>query len=227
MLRRFTLLLLAMSVMIASVAEAEARRRGRLPIFLGGGSGEDIVKVLDLPDIPALRRNDGRYIDLGYLHQSRGRGKWIGYIGSSSRYMPLNDQALRYVMRVSGLKKLPPVPERASSPYAWLLVSVVVIAVLFKYRSMLAGFLPKGGASSRRRDDGEAGNEAPSAEWARANAALAEATAGNAGPVSRAKGPAKQVRTRPRQSSDPVGGFGRRGLAPVARSSKGFGVRGA
>jgi len=70
------------------------------------------VKVKELPDIPALRRKDGHYVDLGYKFNRYSGGEWVGYIGSSKRYLPLNKTELAVLMAFGGMKKLPPVPKR-------------------------------------------------------------------------------------------------------------------
>lgn len=108
---------------------ADAKRRGfRIPIPGGGGS-EEIVKVLDLPDIPALQRPDGRYIDLGYLFHKRSGGEWIGHVGSDSQYLKLDEEGLKILLQVAGVSKLPPVPVRASSGSGGL--AAIIVGILF------------------------------------------------------------------------------------------------
>ena len=58
-------LLLAI-VLTAVPGDAEARRVRFFGIPGFGGGGEELVKVIDLPRIPQLRREDGTYVDLGY-----------------------------------------------------------------------------------------------------------------------------------------------------------------
>lgn len=86
-----------------------------------------LQKVQDLPDIPALRRSDGIYVDLGYLHPRPrwslpehrpnlaysfyGHGQWVGYLGSRYEFVPLTPAKLRRLLALSGLRQLPPVPE--------------------------------------------------------------------------------------------------------------------
>ena len=89
---------------------AEARRRGFF-LFPIPGTAEQLVKVKDLPDIPALRRKDGKYVDLGYKFNRFYGGEWVGYI-DSKRYLKLNDEQLKILLTLGGLRKLPPVPEK-------------------------------------------------------------------------------------------------------------------
>ncbi|MFN0218126.1 MAG: hypothetical protein ACKVP4_04830 [Hyphomicrobium sp.] len=92
-------------------------KKSKLPIVvpIPGGSSGNIVKVLDLPDTALFRRPDGRYVDLGYRFTSGDAGDWVGYVGSSTQYLPLSKDALNGMMMVAGLKELPPPPTRTSS----------------------------------------------------------------------------------------------------------------
>ena len=74
-----------------------------------------IVKVLDLPDVPMLKREDGRYVDLGYKWGTSGDGQWVGYIGSSTSYVPLTKELRATLMMVGALKEMPPAPKRPRS----------------------------------------------------------------------------------------------------------------
>jgi hypothetical protein len=97
------------------VAEAQAKRRGfSIPFVIPGfGSSESIELVKDLPNIDALRRPDGTYIDLGYLHKRSG-GKWVGYVGSKDTYVDFSPESLKVLMSLSGMSALPPVPKKKS-----------------------------------------------------------------------------------------------------------------
>jgi hypothetical protein len=77
------------AVMLATVfaAPADAKRRGGFGFFRMP-SGEAVVLVKDLPNKPELRRDDGKYVDLGY-HFTRTGGEWVGYVGSSTQYLAL------------------------------------------------------------------------------------------------------------------------------------------
>jgi hypothetical protein len=111
-MRVFTAILVALFVSIFFADDADARKfRFR---YHGGGSSssETLVRVMDLPDIPALKRKDGKYIDLGYKFDigSSSKGEWVGYIGSETRYLPFEKGMLDVVLALSGLKVLPPIP---------------------------------------------------------------------------------------------------------------------
>lgn len=59
----------AVLLIAVSASSADAKRGFRVPVAVAGmGSSETIEKVLDLPDIPALKRPDDKYVDIGYLH---------------------------------------------------------------------------------------------------------------------------------------------------------------
>ncbi len=219
-------------VTLTSLAEA---RRGRIPIYIPGtGSSDQIVKVLDLPDIPALRHPDGRYVDLGYMHKARGGGAWIGYIGSSQKYVPLTEMQLQALLRIGGLDKLPPVPERpwASGSIVWLIVIGAVILLGLLGKLMRAGGSARHAPSAPRGGRGaSAGQPAASGEWSGADQAMAQAIADNSAGAKR-----PMTSAAPRAGRSPAGagpkpvnpgGFGQRGLSRPARVRSGFGVRGA
>jgi hypothetical protein len=77
-------------------------------------TGETVIKVLDLPDIEMLHRKDGGYVDLGYHFSFLYGGQWVGYVGSSRKYVELDKDALEVLLLVGGVKELPPVPSRPS-----------------------------------------------------------------------------------------------------------------
>ncbi|HFC05244.1 MAG TPA: hypothetical protein ENJ55_06030 [Rhizobiales bacterium] len=112
-MRFFAAILVALFVSTFFADDADARRfRFR---YYGGGSSnvsETLLRVMDLPDIPALKRKDGKYIDLGYKFDvgSMSKGEWVGYIGSDTSYLPLKEGMLDMMLALSGLKKLPPIP---------------------------------------------------------------------------------------------------------------------
>ncbi len=64
----------AVVLLAATTTSAEARHGFQVPIVIPGfSSGVTIRTVLDLPDIPALRRSDEKYVDLGYLQKGGGK----------------------------------------------------------------------------------------------------------------------------------------------------------
>jgi len=68
--------ILAIGLFAVAATQAEERRGFRVPIGVPGLSGgETIQKVLDLPDVAVLKRSDGKYVDLGYLHIRWRRGR--------------------------------------------------------------------------------------------------------------------------------------------------------
>jgi hypothetical protein len=92
-----------------------------------------IVKVLDLPDVPMLKREDGRYVDLGYKWGTSSDGQWVGYIGSSTSYVPLTKELRATLMMVGALKEMPPAPKRPRSFNYWpLLVFLGLIVAMSK-----------------------------------------------------------------------------------------------
>ena len=100
--------------MLVMFSNEAAARRVRIPILIPGAS-ESLVKVLEFPNIPALKRKDGKYIDLGYKFNKYSGGEWIGYIGSSTKFLTLNKAQLTMLLSIAGVDKLPPVPSRAAS----------------------------------------------------------------------------------------------------------------
>ncbi len=93
--------------------DAEAKRKGFVIPLPGLSRGDTVERVVDLPDVPALQRADGSYIDLGYLHKRNGGGKWVGYIGSSTRYLSFSPEQLETLLSAGGMNALPPVPTRS------------------------------------------------------------------------------------------------------------------
>ena len=153
--RAFLVQFAAVLMVLVASSDADARRRARIPFIVGGGGGGSIVKVIDLPDIPALKRKDGKYIDLGYHHFSSGGGEWVGYVGSSRRYLRLTPHTLKGLMLVGGIDKLPPPPKRSSASSAmggiWmLLLGVGALAILWKIVSVIRGLVGAGARTAAR-----------------------------------------------------------------------------
>jgi hypothetical protein len=105
--------ILVVCVLMLGATEASAKKFRFFHVG-GGGHSEEIVKVLDLPDIPQLRRADGRHIDLGYKFTSGG-GEWVGYVGDDGKYLALSEDAVQVLLAMAGVDRLPPVPERPAS----------------------------------------------------------------------------------------------------------------
>ena len=153
--RAFLVQFAAVLMVLVASSDADARRRARIPFIIGGGGGGSIVKVIDLPDIPALKRKDGKYIDLGYHHFSSGGGEWVGYVGSSRRYLRLTPHTLKGLMLVGGIDKLPPPPKRSSASSAmggiWMiLLGLGALAILWKIVSVIRGLVGVGARTAAR-----------------------------------------------------------------------------
>jgi hypothetical protein len=210
-------------ILALTAGAAEARRSFRVPIVVPGmGGGESLEKVLDLPDIPALQRKGGAYIDLGYLHHRGGKGEWVGYVGSSTRYLKLSEPQLKMLLLIAGLDKLPPVPKRKSSGGSGLMWFVLAIAVFgggFKFVRGLTKGISRAGQRVARAATLEG-----QADYSRAHEQI-ERAAQTRAILSQEIGGGKimsAARSGPAPASSPqgnhtsrraaAGGFGRRGL---------------
>lgn len=131
-------------VMCLGSHEAFAGRR-----FFGGGfGGESLVLVKELPDIEALHRPVGKYVDLGYKFNRLSGGEWVGYIGSTRTYLPLTEPQLSILIAVGGLDTLPPVPSRPVSSFLFIgLFCFGVLVILLGLGRKLMRFL--GGSRTR------------------------------------------------------------------------------
>ena len=123
--------ILAIGLFAVAATQAEERRGIRVPIGVPGLSGgETIQKVLDQLTVAALKRSDSKYVDLGYLHKGGGEGEWIGYIGSSQTYLPLDEFELKMLLKIAGMPTPPPVPERPGGGYrSWWIIAAVLLVV--------------------------------------------------------------------------------------------------
>jgi hypothetical protein len=131
---------------------AEARRRVRIPFLGGHSSSEKIILVADLKDRAELRREDGNYIDLGYLF-SRNGDKWIGHIGSSTQYVNLTESKLKQIIKLGGLDALPPVPARPTSMEIADLILYLFWGLIAAF--VLAAIAGKFLAGNRKSEDDE------------------------------------------------------------------------
>ena len=216
MTKIFKILLLVVlgSVMFAETASA---RRIRLPFALPGSS-ESVVLVKDLPDIAALKRKDGRYVDLGYKFNRFSGGSWVGYVGSSSRYLKLNKNQLRILMAIGGVKKLPPVPKRsfASSmggPFTLGLIGLGVVVMGWRFVKRFAGFAARLGSTANRGGAAAAIPAEQGLDTGRIDAAIRAQVAATADIA-----PAPQA--APARPASPYTGFG-----GPARPARAFGQR--
>lgn len=147
-MRRFCSAVLLMLVMVmtgTSVgAVAKNKPHKRVPFVIAGvqDSRSQIVKVMELPDVPMLRRNDGAYVDLGYRWGDAGLSEWIGYIGSDSEYVPLTPALRETVMMAAGIEQMPQPPQRPVSmsfnfnPWPFVIVLGVAFALWKAFSAM-------------------------------------------------------------------------------------------
>ena len=130
-----------MCVLMLGATEASAKKFRFFHVG-GGGHSEEIVKVLDLPDIPQLRRADGRHIDLGYKFTSGG-GEWVGYVGDDGKYLALSEDAVQMLLAVAGVDRLPPFPSGRLRPAAVALTPILMLlgfgVILYRVYSFFAG----------------------------------------------------------------------------------------
>jgi hypothetical protein len=140
MKRQWRTMCLAALAALALATPADARRGIRMPFVIPGlGGGETIVKVLDLPDREPFLRDDGTFVDLGYIFKRHGEGAWVGYIGSDSRYVTFKPGGLEMLLSEAGIDQLPPVPKRPES-WGWMVWAAFIALGLFaKLKTYLAG----------------------------------------------------------------------------------------
>lgn len=178
---------LAVLTLAVSVTASEARKM-RLHGFIPGvGPRDSLVKVVDLPDRAPFMK-DGKFIDLGYRFKVYGGGEWIGYIGSSSRYLPLKPGGAEMLALAAGLKKLPPVPQRPAGSMFWMVMFGIGVLVIGKgLLNKIAGF---GGERKRPafQDGAPAdGSAAAQSDWKqKAEQAAAQQALARQAPVQRA-----------------------------------------
>ena len=132
MLRRFC----ALIVLAASLCAGAGAAHAKVPIPC---TGEKIVKVADLPRTAEFTLANGQHVDLGYLYQSCFSGKWVGYVGSSSRFVTWKDGTLPDIAATAGMPALPAEPGFFWGLYnapgqfvaEWLWIIVVLVAIAF------------------------------------------------------------------------------------------------
>jgi hypothetical protein len=156
----------ALALCMPHAAEA---RKIRIP-FVPVPNGNTVVLVQDLPDIEALHRADGKYIDLGYRFGGASGGEWVGYIGNDTGYVPLQDGKLELLMAAAGMNELPPVPSRPMTSYLGgtlytILAAIGVLALVGKGISKLfskansAVSTAANAVTRRNKEDSEANSE--------------------------------------------------------------------
>ena len=193
-MRRIWIVFIALVSLAASTDGAQARRI-RFPIAIPGlGASQTLVKVLTLPRAPEFRRDDGTYIDLGYLWDTDGTGEWVGYIGTGSQYLKLKPDMMPVLLAAANLQTLPPVPERPTQ-YGWLIGSVLLGAAICWKISARRRHARSDQGADPQPTTGPAEARLPKTaepEWAkRAETAIAAA-------ARQAPGPAAGVRPAPR-----------------------------
>lgn len=212
-----------LGLLLIAPARQQASAQDRLSVqnlLSGLALGSSVVKVRELPNIPQLRTDDGQYIDLGYLHRLGGNGEWVGHVDSSRKYLPLTKRELDQVLVVSGLYRLPPVPEKSggliglsavggpgfSNNYWW--ISLFVTAALsfgFKATRRIA----KGAAVAGRHISNAscaATADAPTSDWSKAHEQIARASKTRDEPTT----PTAKTAIAPTGALATPQGFGRR-----------------
>ncbi len=99
--------LLAFTVVLVALLYGTVGAEAKVPIPC---TSEKIVKVAALPKTAEFALPNGQHINLGYLYTGCLSGRWIGYVGSSSRYMTWKDDMLPEVAAAAGIKALPDPP---------------------------------------------------------------------------------------------------------------------
>lgn len=208
MLQRLVVAALAV-VMLATLTagDAEARRRGKLLLIPGGGGSSDtLVKVKDLPDRAPFIAKTGEFIDLGYRFNVAGGGEWIGYIGSSYKYLSLKPGGAEILAAAAGLDKLPPVPKRPAGSGLWM-VMLAIGALIIAFKILRAILRVTGlaarGAARVAAGPREVKTTGGSSDWMNnAEAAMRRPTTSSA--------PRRPAMAAPRTSAAVSGGFGQR-----------------
>lgn len=164
-----TILLLFVMLATSAVMLSPSMARGvRLGAF--GIHKEAIERVIDFPDTEGFQRSDGKHVDLGYLHRAFGEGEWVGYLGTSSQYLPLSQGQLLIVLASAGVDELPPVPPTPLSVKMaqWMVYGgaaafglFVIIAVFRKASPITAPVTPP--TRVQRPENTEAGLRKPDA----------------------------------------------------------------
>lgn len=134
--------LYAFTVVLVALLYGTVGAEAKVPIPC---TSEKIVKVAALPKTADFALPNGQHIDLGYLYTGCVSGKWIGYVGSSSRYMTWKDDMLPDIAAAAGMKALPDAPGLVwgliNAPGAfwveWMYALVLGLLAVFKGSSAL------------------------------------------------------------------------------------------
>ncbi len=225
--RLLTFALTAIIALSLAAPEAEAKRRGGFIVPIPGmSSSEKIVKVVDLPDKPALQRRDGKYIDLGYLHRAGG-GEWVGYIGSATTYVPLRGDKLQAFMRAAGMRELPPPPEKPSilsEPLTLAVIVLLVMGLAWKLGKGLFNGAEKVSSRAVRTAVGKPAQENTD-EWSALDEKMQKAAERRKQAAIAAKAEAAPRKRRTAQPIQPAIQFGRDDAAVALKATGGFGRR--
>jgi hypothetical protein len=96
---------------------------------------ENVIKVIDLPDIKPFLQENGQFMDLGYRFTALSGGEWVGYVGGHRKFIRLSQDQLKSLLHLSGIRRLRPTPtmlQRISFYYgeiASLVFSFIFVAV--------------------------------------------------------------------------------------------------
>ncbi|MEL7304043.1 MAG: hypothetical protein AAGJ53_10160, partial [Pseudomonadota bacterium] len=195
-----------------------------------------------------FRSRSGAYIDLGWLYKkgSRTEGQWVGYIGSSRRYVRLSQRTAEKLNARAGFRQLPDPPTRSSgsssggftggsSGYIWALVGLLIFFGGWRYiRTVVLGGTAAAKAVGRAVGSRERNRADTSKDtWARANDLIATKSMGRGVEMADVEEPStapplvKKPRPRIGGQSRPARkpNFARPATAAGMRASPGFGRR--
>jgi hypothetical protein len=127
---------------------------------------ENVIKVIDLPDIKPFLQENGQFMDLGYRFTALSGGEWVGYVGGHRKFIRLTQDQLKSLLYLSGIRRLPPTPTMLqrlsfySGEIASLVFSFIFVAVWHfwgRFQSQIKA------TSDARQDDQSANRIQPAA----------------------------------------------------------------
>ncbi|MEM1370811.1 MAG: hypothetical protein AAGG72_01145 [Pseudomonadota bacterium] len=115
-----------------------------------------IQKVEDLPDLRSLEWAKDQYMDLGYRHKDWGGGEWVGYIGTTSAYIPLQPALLQHMLKLAGLRRPPPPPPAPLGDLYFIATLLMSELVFFAIKR---AFITKDTTATRYKSSGVQANQ--------------------------------------------------------------------